>query len=244
MDRIDGVGRTDGGGISGTPIDTVVMAHNDPAALGISSGFIGFHIGSCGRLSCIVRSDDYIVLPIGNGSVANGNGILGRPPDTGGTAILDIRITAPHMSRMTDGYGIVGQSLAAPGQGHCCVSRSLAAAANGQGALSIGRGSVPHCQGIGIPIRRSTGIDSCSCLNPQRSAYSNETSCTGQKDGQAEDGCRTSNVGTRRIAGISLSEFRNNNISISRFIPYDFINVVHKEPHFLHLDTKVKKLVD
>ena len=144
MDRIDGIGGSDGGGIAGTPIDTVVMAHNDPAALGISSGFIGFHMGSRGRLSCIVRSDDYIVLAIGNGSVANGNGILGRPPDTGGTAILDIRIAAPHMSRMAEGNGIVRQSLASPSQGHCRIPGSLAASTHRQRSFAISRGISPY----------------------------------------------------------------------------------------------------
>ena len=214
------------------------MAYNNPAALSISSGFVGFHIGSRGRLSCIIHPNHHIVLPIGNSGVANGNGILGRPPDTGSTAILGIRITASHLGRMTDGNGIIRQRPAAPGQGHCCVSRSLAAAAHGQGSFFSGRGSVPHCQSIGVPILYGSGVDG-SCLNPQRVTHSKETGCTDQKDCQAEDGHRTSNAGTRRIAGISLSKFRNDDIGVSRFIPYDFINSIHKKPHFLHLDTKL-----
>ena len=224
VDRIDGIGGSDGGGIAGTPIDTVVMAHNDPAALSISSGFIGFHIGSRGRLSCIVGPDDYIVLPIGNGSIANGNGILGRPPDTEGTAILDICITASHMGRMTD--GIVGQSLAAPGQGHCCVSRSLAAA-NGQGALSIGRGSVPHCQGIDIPIRRSPGIHRTGGPYRMHAAQQQATGCTdSQETGLQALPCSAADSFTF-VLPMALGQFGHHHIGVPYFAPDDLVNSVH-----------------
>ena len=227
MDRIDGIGGSDGGGIAGTPIDTVVMAHNDPAALGISSGFIGFHIGSRGRLSCIVGPDDYIVLPIGNGSIANGNGILGRPPDTCGTAILGIRITASHMGRMTDGDGIVGQSLAAPGQGHCRIPGSLAAAAHGQGALAIGRRSAPHCQGIGIPIRRSPGIHRTGGPYRMHAAQQQATGCTdNQETGLQALPCSAADSFTF-VLPMALGQFGHHHIGVPHLAPNDLVNSVH-----------------
>ena len=227
MDRIDGIGGSDGGGIAGTPIDTVVMAHNDPAALSISSGFIGFHIGSRGRLSCIVGPDDYIVLPIGNGSIANGNGILGRPPDTEGTAILNICITASHMGRMTDGDGIVGQCLTTPGQSHCSVTGSLTAAAHCQGTLAVGKRSTPYRQRIGISIGCSSCIHRNSC--PYRLHTSQQQSpchADSQKTVSPVFPARTADFFTF-VFTLALGQLGHHHIGVPHLAPDDFVNSVH-----------------